>query len=83
MLAETEGIFAETAGGVVVACARKLIGTGKIPANEEVVLCITGRGLKTVEALAGHLGTPAKIRPTLKDFDALLSSKLAKAVARH
>jgi len=33
--------------------------------------------------LAGHLGTPAKIRPTLKEFDALLSSRLAKAAARH
>lgn len=83
LLAETEGIFAETAGGVTVACAKKLIETGKIPANEEVVLCITGHGLKTVEALAGHLGTPAKIRPTLKEFDALLSSRLAKAAARH
>ena len=38
---------------------------------------------KTVEALAGHLGTPAKIRPTLKEFDALLSSRLAKTAARH
>ena len=83
LLAETEGIFAETAGGVTVACARKLIETGKIPANEEVVLCITGHGLKTVEALAGHLGTPTKIRPTLKDFDALLSSKLVKTAVRH
>jgi len=83
LLAETEGIFAETAGGVTVACAKKLIETGKIPANEEVVLCITGHGLKTVEALAGHLGTPAKIRPTLKEFDALLSSRLAKTAARH
>jgi threonine synthase len=83
LLAETEGIFAETAGGVTVACAKKLIETGKIPANEEVVLCITGHGLKTVEALAGHLGTPAKIKPTLKEFDGLLSSKLAKTAARH
>jgi threonine synthase len=83
LLAETEGIFAETAGGVTVACAKKLIETGKIPANEEVVLCITGHGLKTVEALAGHLGTPAKIKPTLKEFDGLLSSRLAKTAARH
>jgi threonine synthase len=83
LLAETEGIFAETAGGVTVACAKKLIETGKIPANEEVVLCITGHGLKTVEALAGHLGTPAKIKPTLKEFDGLLSSRLAKTAVRH
>jgi threonine synthase len=82
LLAETEGIFAETAGGVTVACAKKLIETGKIPKNEEVVLCITGHGLKTVEALAGHLGAPSKIKPTLRDFDALLSSGLAKAHAK-
>jgi threonine synthase len=82
LLAETEGIFAETAGGVTVACAKKLVETGKIPRDEEVVLCITGHGLKTVEALTGHLGAPSKIRPTLKDFDALLSSGLAKAHAK-
>ena len=79
LLAETEGIFAETAGGVTVACARKLVETGKIPHHEEVVLCITGHGLKTVEALMGHLGAPSKIKPSLRDFDALLSSGLAKA----
>ena len=79
LLAETEGIFAETAGGVTVACARKLVETGKIPHHEEVVLCITGHGLKTVEALTGHLGAPSKIKPSLRDFDALLSSGLAKA----
>ena len=79
LLAETEGIFAETAGGVTVACARKLVETGKIPHHEEVVLCITGHGLKTVEALTGHLGAPSKIKPSLRDFDALLSSGLAKS----
>jgi len=82
LLAETEGIFAETAGGVTVACAKKLVETGKIPRDEEVVLCITGHGLKTVEALTGHLGAPSKIRPTLKDFDTLLSSGLAKTHAK-
>src|SRR5262249_13066449 len=49
LLSETEGIFAETAGGVTVACAKKLIASGKIPANESAVLCITGHGLKTAE----------------------------------
>ncbi|MCX6935508.1 MAG: pyridoxal-phosphate dependent enzyme, partial [Verrucomicrobia bacterium] len=82
LLAETEGIFAETAGGVTVACARKLVETGKIPKDEEVVLCVTGHGLKTVEALTGHLSPPAKIRPSLRDFDALLSSGLAKVHAK-
>ncbi len=78
LLAETEGIFAETAGGVTVACAKKLVATGKIPKDEEVVLCITGHGLKTVEALTGHLAAPSKIKPSLKEFDSLISSGLAK-----
>ena len=69
LLAETEGIFAETAGGVTVACAKKLIASGKIPANESVVLCITGHGLKTAEARRAasarappHQPQPARIR---------------------
>src|SRR6266446_3483648 len=57
LLAEHEGIFSETAGGVTVACAKKLIASGKLPRNEEAVLCITGHGLKTQEAIAGKCGT--------------------------
>jgi threonine synthase len=74
LLAETEGIFAETAGGVTVACAKKLIATGKIPANESVTLCITGHGLKTAESVAPHLGTPRLINPSLREFDALVAN---------
>ena len=71
LLAETEGIFAETAGGVTVACAKKLIAAGKIPTNESVVLCITGHGLKTAEAVAPHLPAPRLIEnPSLREFDA-------------
>jgi threonine synthase len=69
LLAEHEGIFAETAGGVTVACAKKLIESGKIPASEEVVLCITGHGLKTQEAVAGKCGAPQLIKPSLKEFE--------------
>src|SRR5207245_5827114 len=47
LLGRTEGVFAETAGGVTVAVARKLIEQGRIPRDEEIVLCITGNGLKT------------------------------------
>jgi threonine synthase len=72
LLAETEGIFAETAGGVTVACAKKLIASGRIPPNEPVVLAITGNGLKTQEALQGHLPDPHIINPSLREFDALL-----------
>src|SRR5256884_2296962 len=56
LLAECEGVFAETAGGVTVGVARKLIASGKIPANDSVVICVTGNGLKTLDAVAGHVG---------------------------
>jgi threonine synthase len=69
LLAENEGIFAETAGGVTVACARKLIASGKLPRDEEAVLCITGHGLKTQEAIAGKCGEPRLIKPSLREFE--------------
>ena len=77
LLAETEGIFAETAGGVTVACAKKLIATGKIPTNESIVLCITGHGLKTAEAVAPHLPAPRLINPSLREFEALIANDTA------
>ncbi len=76
LLAETEGIFAETAGGVTVACAKKLIETGQLPRNESIVLCITGNGLKTQEAIAGKCGEPRLIKPSLREFDALIGDEL-------
>ncbi len=77
MLAECEGIFAETAGGVTVACARKLIETGKIARHESTVLCITGHGLKTAEAVAGQCGEPYLIKPSLREFEELISAETA------
>jgi threonine synthase len=74
LLARTEGIFAETAGGVTVAVARKLIEQGHIAPDQEIVLCITGNGLKTQEAVAGSLAEPAIIRPALEEFENLLES---------
>lgn len=71
LLGRTEGVFAETAGGVTVAVARKLIEQGRIPRDEEIVLCITGNGLKTQDAVADCLEEPALINPTLEQFDAL------------
>jgi threonine synthase len=71
LLGRTEGIFAETAGGVTVAVAHKLIAQGRIPRDEDVVLCITGNGLKTQEAVTGQLEQPALIEPALEDFEAL------------
>ena len=81
LLAECEGIFAETAGGVTVGVAKKLIAAGKIPASESAVLCITGNGLKTLDAVAGHVGEPREIKPSLREFEALLAQEEAGAVA--
>ncbi len=72
LLAETEGIFAETAGGVTVGVAKKLIASGKIPADASAVLCITGNGLKTLDAVMGHAGRTREIRPSMREFEALL-----------
>jgi threonine synthase len=77
LLAEYAGIFAETAGGVTVACAKKLIESGKIPHNESAVLCITGHGLKTQEAIAGKVGEPRVIGPSLREFEALVADEVA------
>jgi threonine synthase len=74
LLAETEGIFAETAGGVTVGVAKKLIAQGKIPADSSAVLCITGNGLKTLEAMLGHCGESRVIKPSLREFETLLTS---------
>ena len=81
MLAEYEGIFSETAGGVTVSCARKLIETGKIPRDEEIVLCITGHGLKTQEAVAGKCGEPRLIKPSLREFEEEIYAKDAARAA--
>jgi threonine synthase len=75
LLAECEGIFAETAGGVTVGVAKKLIASGAIPADDSAVLCITGNGLKTLDAVVGHAGYTREIRPSLREFEALLESE--------
>jgi threonine synthase len=69
LLAETEGLFAETAGGVTVAVARKLIRQGRLNAEESIVLAITGNGLKTLGAVSGELPAGEAIRPKLADFE--------------
>ncbi len=79
LLAEHEGIFAETAGGVTVACAQKLIASGHIPRDESIVLSITGHGLKTSEAVTGHCGSPRLINPSLREFETLLADELTAA----
>ncbi len=81
LLARTEGIFAETAGGVTVAVARKLIEQGRIGRDEEIVLCITGNGLKTQDAVAESIEQPALIAPSLKEFTRLLGGAAVPALA--
>ena len=61
LLARTEGIFAETAGGVTVATAKKLVETGQIDPDAETVLLITGDGLKTLDALGDTVGPRATV----------------------
>ena len=79
LLAKTEGIFAETAGGVTVACARKLVEAGHIRPGEPTVLCITGHGLKTQEALVGHCGEPLLLGPSLREFEGAIGGELLAA----
>ncbi|MDQ4104928.1 MAG: threonine synthase [Actinomycetota bacterium] len=66
LLARTEGIFAETAGGVTVACAKKLIECGRLDPEVETVVLITGDGLKTLDAVADHLAPKATVPPSTK-----------------
>jgi threonine synthase len=74
LLAETEGIWAETAGGVTLAVAQKLIEQGRIDRDESIVLCITGNGLKTQEPLLERMKKPVVIKPSLEAFEALVES---------
>jgi len=61
LLARTEGIFAETAGGVTLACAKKLVESGRLDPDADTVLLITGDGLKTLDAVAGRVGPTATV----------------------
>ena len=72
LLARTEGIFAETAGGVTLASAIKLIESGHIDREGTTVLCITGNGLTTQEALSGHTVSPLYIKPNMDSFEEVL-----------
>ena len=75
LLAETEGIFTETAGGVTLAAAIKLIAGGQIGKDDgPVVISVTGNGMKTQDPLVGRLPQPKLIGPRLADFDELHST---------
>jgi len=70
LLAQTEGIFGETAGGVTVACLRKLLAQGLIDPNADTVVLNTGDGLKTLDAVSGVVGPTATIPASLEQFRA-------------
>jgi threonine synthase len=70
LLAETCGVFAETAGGVTTAVLKKLVETGQIDTSRETVIYNTGDGLKTLDAVAGRVGPDAVVPPTLKGMRA-------------
>jgi len=76
LLAETEGIFTETAGGVTLGCARKLYKRDRILPDETTVLCITGNGLKTTDVLTGEYEAEQPIPPKLAEFEKLLDGAL-------
>ena len=72
LLARTEGIFAETAGGVTIASLVQLVDSGVVRSDERVVALVTGNGLKTIEAVAPHCGPTATIAPNLDAFAAAI-----------
>ncbi len=72
LLAQTEGIFTETAGGTTVAVLKKLVEQGKIQPDERTVVFITGNGLKTQEAIAPYAGEPLHIEANLPSFERAL-----------
>jgi threonine synthase len=76
LLAGTEGIFTETAGGVTVGCAGKLYRQDRILPEETTVLCITGNGLKTTDVLAGVYEAERPIAPKLAEFENYLHETL-------
>jgi threonine synthase len=80
LLAETTGIFTETAGGVTTAVLRKLADAGEIGADERVVLTITGEGLKTLDAVRGTFEAH-RIEPTIEAFESQVEAAPVGAAA--
>ena len=81
LVAETEGIFTETAGGVTAGVTKKLIAQNRIKPEETTVVCITGNGLKTTDAIAAEFPATEAIAPRLEAFEAYLDAQLAATAA--
>ena len=75
LLAETEGIFTETAGGVTTWVTKKLIEQGYIGPNETTVVCITGNGLKTIDAVSQEYTLSPAIEPRLAVFESFINDR--------
>jgi threonine synthase len=75
LLARTEGVFAEPAGGVTVAVLKKLIENGDISSDETIVCYVTGNGLKTPQAILNRIPQPMEIEPSLGSFQTVLKPK--------
>jgi threonine synthase len=82
LLAETEGIFTEPAGGATLAGALQLVESGAIPRNESVVVCITGNGYKTAaETIASRVAPPVAIGRSREEFEAYFRTTPEHAAA--
>jgi len=79
LLASTEGIFTEPAGGTTLAVAKALIQRGVIKSNESVVVCITGNGFKTAEVMRDHVQPPITIGRKLSDFERVVAPQTVSA----
>jgi threonine synthase len=79
LLAETEGIFTEPAGGTTLAATIDLIQRGVIPRDESIVVCVTGNGYKTVEAVSDRVSAPVRLSRAFKEFEAWYESRAAIA----
>ncbi len=75
LLARTEGIFTETAGGVTVGVTKKLIDQGVLPKDESILICITGNGLKTQEAVQDRIGKPQIIDAKFSEFEKIITPR--------
>ncbi len=81
LLAETEGIFAETAGGVTIASLKQLVERGQVHPDETTVAFITGAGFKTAEAVAPHLNAPLEVEANIDSFEAAYNARQPVEVA--
>jgi threonine synthase len=79
LLAETEGIFTEPAGGTTLAATIDLIQRGLIPPDESIVVCVTGNGYKTAEVVADKVTAPVRLSRAFKDFEGWYDSRVALA----